>query len=64
MSGEAIVRNLLLGARDCEQWGGRMQVGYVPDQFGHIAQLPQILRGFGIETAVLWRGVDRAGGAH
>jgi len=60
VSGEAIVRNLLQGARDCELWGGRMQVGYVPDQFGHTAQLPQILRGFGIDAAVLWRGVDRA----
>lgn len=34
-----------------------MEVGYVPDPFGHIAQLPQVLRGFGIESAVLWRGV-------
>lgn len=59
VSGEAIVRNLLQGTRDCELWGGRMAVGYVPDQFGHAAQMPQILHGFGIETAVLWRGVDR-----
>jgi alpha-mannosidase len=36
-----------------------MAVGYVPDQFGHIAQLPRIWRGFGIESAVLWRGVAR-----
>jgi len=36
-----------------------MAVGYVPDQFGHIAQLPRIWRGFGIESAVLWRGVPR-----
>ena len=34
-----------------------MLVGYVPDQFGHIAQLPQILQGASIDTAVLWRGV-------
>lgn len=61
VSGEAIVRNLLLGTSACAAWGAPpMAVGYVPDQFGHIAQLPQILRGFGIETAVLWRGVDRA----
>ncbi|HVC78886.1 MAG TPA: glycoside hydrolase family 38 C-terminal domain-containing protein [Chloroflexota bacterium] len=59
VSGEAIVRNLLMGARLCEEWGGRMAVGYVPDQFGHIAQLPRIWRGFGIESAVLWRGVAR-----
>jgi hypothetical protein len=39
------------------EYGGAMNVGYVPDTFGHIAQLPQILRGFGMETAVFWRGV-------
>jgi alpha-mannosidase len=59
VSGEAIIRNLLLGARLCAAWGGNMAVGYVPDQFGHIAQLPQIWQGFGIDTAVLWRGVAR-----
>ncbi len=32
-------------------------MGYVPDCFGHIAQLPQILKGVGIENAVFWRGV-------
>lgn len=60
VSGEALVRNLLQGARDCAEWGARMAIGYVPDQFGHIAQLPQIWRGFGITTTVLWRGVDPA----
>jgi alpha-mannosidase len=34
-----------------------MEIGYVPDPFGHISQLPQILRGFGMDTAVIWRGV-------
>ena len=29
----------------------------MPDQFGHAAQLPQIFRSFGIDGAVLWRGV-------
>ncbi len=35
-----------------------MRVGYIPDPFGHPAQMPQILRGFGIDTACLWRGLD------
>ena len=34
-----------------------MRVGYVPDQFGHVGQLPQLLAGFGCEGAMLWRGV-------
>lgn len=60
VGGEAIIRNLLLGMRQAAPYGGAMLVGYVPDCFGHIAQLPQILRGFGIENAVFWRGIDPA----
>lgn len=58
VSGESLVRNLMLGLRMARSYGRSMMVGYVPDQFGHTGQLPQILRGFGIESAVLWRGVD------
>ncbi|MEW5786078.1 MAG: glycosyl hydrolase-related protein [Bacillota bacterium] len=58
VSGEALIRNLLRGADLCRAFGGLMAVGYVPDQFGHIAQLPQILTGFRIDAAVLWRGVS------
>jgi alpha-mannosidase len=57
VSGESLVRNLLRGRRMAREYGGAMQVGYAPDTFGHIAQLPQILRGFGMEAAVFWRGV-------
>jgi mannosylglycerate hydrolase len=55
-SGEALIRNLLLGHKIANQFGGVMKVGYNPDAFGHIAQLPQILRGFGIDAAVFSRG--------
>ena len=58
VSPESIVRNLLYGARAAHELGGRMNVGYVPDPFGHIGQLPQILRGFGIESAVFRRGLS------
>jgi hypothetical protein len=34
-----------------------MELGYVPDQFGHVGQLPQLLAGLGLSGAVLWRGV-------
>ena len=57
VSGESLIRNLQLGLRQAADFGALMRVGYVPDCFGHIAQLPQILRGFGIENAVFWRGV-------
>ena len=31
------------------------------DAFGHIGQLPQILGGFGIDSAVFWRGLGDEG---
>ncbi|MEC0227532.1 alpha-mannosidase [Paenibacillus alba] len=56
-SAEATIRNLLHGIRDARHWTEHpMMIGYLPDQFGHISQLPQILRGFGIDNAILGRG--------
>ena len=57
VSGEALIRNLRLGLRKAATFGGGMRIGYVPDQFGHVGQLPQIFRGFGFDGAALWRGV-------
>ncbi len=57
VSGEALIRNLRLGLRKARELGGAMNLGYVPDQFGHVGQLPQIFAGFGLEAAMLWRGV-------
>ena len=57
VGGESLIRNLLLGRELGAAYGGVMRVGYVPDTFGHIAQLPQILQGFGIDNAIFWRGV-------
>jgi hypothetical protein len=58
VSPEATIRNFLEGARTCRRFGPRMPVGYTPDPFGHIGQLPQILRGFGIEYAAFRRGLS------
>jgi alpha-mannosidase len=60
VSGETLVRNLELGLRRADALGGGMPVGYLPDQFGHVAQMPQILRRAGIEDAAVWRGVPAA----
>ncbi len=59
-SGEATVRNLLEGTRIAAEFGCRDWVGYVPDQFGNLAQLPQIFRGFGLDTVLFGRGWSRA----
>lgn len=56
VSGEALVRNLLLGHRAARNFGPVMKQGYVPDTFGHVGQLPQILQGFGINTFYFMRG--------
>ena len=60
VGGETLVRNLQLGLRVGDRFGGAMPVGYLPDMFGHVAQMPQILAGFGFEHAVVWRGVPAA----
>ena len=57
VSGEAIIRNLVRGARIARDFGDTQPVGYIPDPFGHISQMPQILSGFQIGTAVFRRGL-------
>lgn len=60
VSGETLVRDLQLGIERAAAFGGAMDVGYLPDMFGHVAQMPQLLRLFGIDHAVVWRGVPAA----
>lgn len=55
-SGEATIRNLLVGTKIAESFGKCTYVGYVPDQFGNISQLPQILKNFGIDNFIFGRG--------
>jgi alpha-mannosidase len=57
IGGDAHIRNLMTGIRQARQFGDPMMVGYAPDAFGHIAHLPAILRGFGIDSVLIWRGV-------
>lgn len=55
-SGESTVRNLLIGLKKAESFGRCSKVGYAPDQFGNISQMPQILAGFGIDNFIFGRG--------
>ncbi len=57
VSGETLVRNLQTGMARSAELGGTMAVGYLPDSFGHAAQMPQLLRLAGIGHAVVFRGV-------
>ncbi|MFX1418935.1 MAG: alpha-mannosidase [Promethearchaeota archaeon] len=56
VSGESLIRNLLIGHHIAYQFGSIMKAGYIPDPFGHIAQIPQILKGFEIPSILFWRG--------
>lgn len=56
VSGENLIRNLLTARRWAPGAGTLAGVGYSPDAFGHPADLPRLLRGFGMDTALVWRG--------
>ncbi len=57
-SGESLIRNIEMGLKHAKEFGGGMRVGYVPDPFGHPAELPQVLAGFGIDTFIFMRGIS------
>jgi mannosylglycerate hydrolase len=56
--GESIIRNLEIGKETALQYGNNQTYGYLPDTFGHLGQMPQILKNFGIEDAMMWRGIS------
>lgn len=58
VNAESIIRNLVVGIRDCQKYGEHMKVGYLPDTFGFNAQLPTIMQNCGIDNIVFWRGIN------
>ncbi len=60
VSGETLVRDLQRGLASADLHGGSMRAGYLPDSFGHAAQMPQIYRLLGFRYAAVWRGVPLA----
>jgi len=61
ISAESHVRNLLVGHRIAGHYGHVMKAGYMPDPFGHISQMPQILRGFDLDSFLFMRGMGDEG---
>ena len=57
VSGEALIRNLLMGRRIGKDFGGVINVGYIPDPFGHVSQIPMILSQFNYDSAIFARGI-------
>lgn len=58
VSGESLIRNLLLGHKIGKEMGGVSKTGYSPFGWGQISQLPQIYSGFGINFASFYRGLN------
>ncbi len=59
ISGEATVRNIRMGFETVRKFGGKpSRTGFLCDMFGHISQMPQILKSFGINGAFVWRGLN------
>ena len=63
-SAESMVRNCLYGNRNCREYGNIMKAGYLPDNFGHPLQMPQILNNFGIDNLLFMRGMPEIPGGH
>lgn len=59
ISGESMVRNLLKGKKEAEKLGGYMQIGYESFGWGQPSQLPQIYKGFDIDTVIVSKNVDK-----
>ena len=49
-------KNLEIGMKTAIEWGCTDFIGYLPDTFGHSANVVDILRDFGIDKAIVWRG--------
>jgi mannosylglycerate hydrolase len=54
--GESMIRNLMMGHNIASKFGRVMKAGYIPDPFGHFAQMPQVLSGFGVNSVLFARG--------
>lgn len=63
-SAESMIRNCLYGDRLCKSFGGYMRAGYLPDNFGHPLQMPQILKNFDIDSLLFMRGMPEIPGGH
>ena len=61
VAGESLIRNFQEGLRVSGSFGRASRVAYVADPFGHPAQMPQLLRGFGYGSYVFARGVGDEG---
>ena len=57
-NGESLVRNLLIGHKVATSLGKVSKVGYTPFSYGQTSQIPQIYRGFDIDSIIFYRGIN------
>jgi alpha-mannosidase len=56
---EALVRNLMFGRSTIQKYGGKQgTVAYTPSSWGQTGQLPQILKNFGLDKMMFYRGIS------
>lgn len=58
LAGESLVRNFLFGEKVGREFGGCMDCGYSPNSWGQVSQMPQIFAGFGVKSAIFYRGIS------
>lgn len=56
---ESLIRNLLIGKRMADGFGGAVNAGYTATSYGQISQLAQIYAGFGMKSALSYRGTNK-----
>lgn len=49
-------KNLEIGIKTAKKYGCNDFIGYLPDTFGHSQNVVDVLRDFGIDKCVVWRG--------
>ena len=57
-SGEALLRNLIIGSQYAQSFGHCLQVGWVPDAFGQNKITPYLFKQIGMKGVYAWRGFD------
>ncbi|MCB0750843.1 MAG: alpha-mannosidase, partial [Ignavibacteriae bacterium] len=55
VNGESLVRNLVIGHKQAAELGKVSKIGYTPFSYGQTSQMPQIYRGFDIDTIIFYR---------
>ena len=49
-------KNLEIGLKEAQKYGCKDFIGYLADTFGHSQNIPEILRDYGIDKCIVWRG--------